>query len=103
MTQVYCTIIQKATAEISHNEEIGLFLCNIKKQTGMFEVVLFFTPQIPSVVSSNSYLKADCNLSMIHKETPLLSRMKDALVPLQHSAFRAMKGRDQLSKCNDVF
>ncbi|XP_061324819.1 uncharacterized protein C4orf50 homolog isoform X4 [Pezoporus flaviventris] len=59
--------------------------------------------QIPSVVSSNSYLKADCNLPMIHKETPLLSRMKDALVPPQHSAFWAMKGRDQLSKCDDVF
>ncbi|XP_057282569.1 uncharacterized protein C4orf50 homolog isoform X5 [Pezoporus wallicus] len=59
--------------------------------------------QIPSVVSSNSYLKADCDLPMIHKETPLLSRMKDALVPPQHSAFWAMKGRDQLSKCDDVF
>ncbi|XP_062492321.1 uncharacterized protein C4orf50 homolog isoform X2 [Pezoporus occidentalis] len=59
--------------------------------------------QIPSAVSSSSYLKADCNLPMIHKETPLLSRMKDALVPPQHSAFWAMKGRDQLSKCDDVF
>ncbi|KAM9580243.1 uncharacterized protein C4orf50 homolog isoform 2-T4 [Guaruba guarouba] len=59
--------------------------------------------QITSVVSSNSNLKADCNLPMIHKETPLLSRMKDALVPPQHSAFWAMKGRDQLSKCDDVF
>ncbi|XP_061235867.1 uncharacterized protein C4orf50 homolog isoform X2 [Neopsephotus bourkii] len=59
--------------------------------------------KIPSVVSSNSYLKADCNLPMIHKETPVLSRMKDALVPPQHSAFWAMKKRDQLLKCDDVF
>ncbi|XP_065521379.1 LOW QUALITY PROTEIN: uncharacterized protein C4orf50 homolog [Lathamus discolor] len=59
--------------------------------------------QIPSVVSSSSYLKADCNLPMTHKETPLLSRMKDALMPPQHSAFWAMKGRDQLLKRDDVF
>uniref|UniRef100_A0A672V3R0 Uncharacterized protein n=1 Tax=Strigops habroptila TaxID=2489341 RepID=A0A672V3R0_STRHB len=59
--------------------------------------------QIPSVVSSNSSLKADFNLPMIHKETPLLSRMKNALVSPEHSAFWATKGRDQLSKCDDVF
>ncbi|KAM9236189.1 LOW QUALITY PROTEIN: uncharacterized protein C4orf50 homolog [Leptosomus discolor] len=61
--------------------------------------------QIPSVVSSNSNLKADCNLSMIHEEAPwpLLSRMKDALAPPERSAFWAMKGRDQLSKYDDVF
>ncbi|KAM4674799.1 LOW QUALITY PROTEIN: uncharacterized protein C4orf50 homolog [Amazona ochrocephala] len=59
--------------------------------------------QIPSVVSSNSNLKADCNPAMIHKETPLLSRTKDALVPPQHRAFWATKGRDRLSKCDDVF
>ncbi|KAM9286690.1 LOW QUALITY PROTEIN: uncharacterized protein C4orf50 homolog [Cariama cristata] len=61
--------------------------------------------QIPSVVSSNSNLKADYNLPMIREETPwpLLSRMKDALVPPDRSAFWAMKGRDQLSKCDDVF
>ncbi|XP_065692118.1 janus kinase and microtubule-interacting protein 1 isoform X1 [Patagioenas fasciata] len=61
--------------------------------------------KIPSVVSSNSNLKADCNLPMIHKEAPwsVLSRMKDALMPLDHGAFWATKGRDQLSKCDDVF
>ncbi|KAM6206118.1 LOW QUALITY PROTEIN: uncharacterized protein C4orf50 homolog [Sarcoramphus papa] len=61
--------------------------------------------QIPSVVSSNSNLKADCNLPMIHKEAPwpLLSRMKDALAPPERSAFWATKGRDRLSKCDDVF
>ncbi|XP_072718235.1 uncharacterized protein C4orf50 homolog isoform X1 [Ciconia boyciana] len=61
--------------------------------------------QIPSVVSSNSKLKADCNLPVIHEEAPwpLLSRMKDALVPPERSAFWATKGRDRLSKCDDVF
>ncbi|XP_027498439.1 uncharacterized protein C4orf50 homolog isoform X2 [Corapipo altera] len=56
------------------------------------------TYQIPSVVSSNSNPQADRNLPMIHKEAPwpLLSRMKDALVPLEHSVFWATKGRDQL-------
>lgn len=34
---------------------------------------------------------------------PLLSRMKDAPAPPEHSAFWATKGRDQLLKCDDVF
>ncbi|XP_053922424.1 uncharacterized protein C4orf50 homolog isoform X3 [Cuculus canorus] len=61
--------------------------------------------QIPSVVSSNSNLKADCNLPVIHEEAPwpLLSRMKNAPVPPERSAFWATKERDQLSKCDDVF
>ncbi|XP_074678180.1 janus kinase and microtubule-interacting protein 1 isoform X2 [Strix aluco] len=61
--------------------------------------------QIPSVVFSNSNPKADCNLPMIHKETPwpLLSRVKDTLAPPEHSAFWATKGRDRLSKRDDVF
>ncbi|XP_075565581.1 janus kinase and microtubule-interacting protein 1 isoform X3 [Pelecanus crispus] len=61
--------------------------------------------QIPSVASSNSNLKADCNLPVIHEEAPcpLLSRMKDALVPPERSAFWATKGRDRLAKCDDVF
>ncbi|XP_014791607.1 PREDICTED: uncharacterized protein C4orf50 homolog [Calidris pugnax] len=62
--------------------------------------------QIPSVVSSTSDLKDHgCNLPTIHKEAPwpLQSRMKDALVPPECDAFWAMKGRDRLSKCDDVF
>ncbi|XP_032840435.2 uncharacterized protein C4orf50 homolog [Tyto alba] len=61
--------------------------------------------QIPSVVFSSSNLKADCNLPMIHEEAPwpLLSRVKDALEPPERSAFSATKGRDRLSKCDDVF
>ncbi|XP_032540900.1 uncharacterized protein C4orf50 homolog isoform X2 [Chiroxiphia lanceolata] len=56
------------------------------------------TYRIPTVVSSNSNPQADRSLPMIHKEAPwpLLSRMKDALVPLEHSVFWATKGRDQL-------
>ncbi|XP_017680001.1 PREDICTED: uncharacterized protein C4orf50 homolog isoform X2 [Lepidothrix coronata] len=56
------------------------------------------TYRIPSVVSSNSNPQADRNLPTIHKEAPwpLLSRMKDALVPLERSVFWATKGRDQL-------
>ncbi|XP_050193614.1 janus kinase and microtubule-interacting protein 1 isoform X2 [Myiozetetes cayanensis] len=63
------------------------------------------TYQIPSVVSSNSNPQADRNLPMIHKEAPwpLLSRMRDALVPLERGVFSATKGRDRLSKCDDVF
>ncbi|KAM6361770.1 LOW QUALITY PROTEIN: uncharacterized protein C4orf50 homolog [Alca torda] len=61
--------------------------------------------QMPSVVSSTSNPKADCNLPVIHQEAPwpLLSGMKDALVPPERSAFWATKGRDRLSKCDDVF
>ncbi|KAM6132413.1 LOW QUALITY PROTEIN: uncharacterized protein C4orf50 homolog [Pterocles gutturalis] len=61
--------------------------------------------QMPSIVSSNSNPKANCNLPVIHEEAPwpLLSRMKDALVPPERSAFWATKGRDRLSKCDDVF
>ncbi|KAM6346012.1 LOW QUALITY PROTEIN: uncharacterized protein C4orf50 homolog [Podargus strigoides] len=61
--------------------------------------------QIPSVVSSKSNPKADCNLPMIHKEAPwpLLSRMKDAPVPPERSAVWATKGRDWLLRCDDVF
>ncbi|XP_075004784.1 uncharacterized protein C4orf50 homolog isoform X3 [Calonectris borealis] len=61
--------------------------------------------QIPSVVSSNSNLKADCNLPAIHEEAPwpLLSGMKGALAPPERGAFWATKGRDRLSKCDDVF
>ncbi|XP_063191512.1 uncharacterized protein C4orf50 homolog isoform X2 [Chroicocephalus ridibundus] len=61
--------------------------------------------QMPSVVSSASNPKADCNLPVIHQEGPwpLLSGMKDALVPPERSAFWATKGRDRLSKCDDVF
>ncbi|XP_068259216.1 uncharacterized protein C4orf50 homolog [Nyctibius grandis] len=61
--------------------------------------------QIPSVVSSNSNPKADCNLPMINEEAPwpLLSRVKDALASPERSAFWATKGRDRLSKCDDVF
>ncbi|XP_051474265.1 uncharacterized protein C4orf50 homolog [Apus apus] len=61
--------------------------------------------QIPSVVSSNSDPKVDCNLPVIHEEAPwpLLSRMKDALAPPACGAFWGTKGRDQLSKCDDVF
>lgn len=67
--------------------------------------LFFFPPQIPSVVSSDSNPKADCNLPMMHEEAPwpLLSRVKDAVVPLERSAFWATKGRDRLSKCDDVF
>ncbi|XP_027542577.1 uncharacterized protein C4orf50 homolog isoform X2 [Neopelma chrysocephalum] len=63
------------------------------------------TYRIPSVVSSNSNPQAERNLPMIHKEAPwpLLSRMKDALVPLEHSVFWATEGRDQLQKRDDVF
>ncbi|XP_052636471.1 janus kinase and microtubule-interacting protein 1 isoform X2 [Harpia harpyja] len=65
----------------------------------------FKNRQIPSVVSSNSNPKADCNLPKIHEEAPwpLLSKMKDAVVPPERSAFWATKGRDRLSKCDDVF
>ncbi|KAM9294944.1 LOW QUALITY PROTEIN: uncharacterized protein C4orf50 homolog [Morus bassanus] len=61
--------------------------------------------QIPSVVSPSSNLKADCNLPVIHKKAPwpLLSRMKDALVPPEHSAFWTTKGKYRLLKCDDVF
>ncbi|KAM6073244.1 LOW QUALITY PROTEIN: uncharacterized protein C4orf50 homolog [Theristicus caerulescens] len=61
--------------------------------------------QIPSDVSSNSNLKADCHLPVIREEAPwlLLSRVKDALAPPERSAFWATKGRDRLSKCDDVF
>ncbi|XP_074760592.1 uncharacterized protein C4orf50 homolog [Athene noctua] len=61
--------------------------------------------QMPSVVFSNSNPKADCNLPMIHKETPwpLLSRVKDAQAPPEHSAFWATKGRGRLLKCDDAF
>ncbi|KAM6075634.1 LOW QUALITY PROTEIN: uncharacterized protein C4orf50 homolog [Chlamydotis macqueenii] len=61
--------------------------------------------EIPPVVSSTSTLKADCNLPVNHEEAPWppLSRMKDALVPQERSAFWATKGRDWLSKCDDVF
>lgn len=95
MTWAYCTIIWEATAEISHNA-LG---------HPRLRFLFFFPPQIPSVVSSNSNPKADCNLPMIHEEAPwpVLSRTKDALVPLDHGAFWATKGRDQLSKCDDVF
>lgn len=67
--------------------------------------LFFFPPQIPSVVSSDSNPKADCNLPMMHEEAPwpLLSRVKDAVVPPERSAFWATKGRDRLSKCDDVF
>ncbi|XP_061848925.1 janus kinase and microtubule-interacting protein 2 isoform X6 [Colius striatus] len=60
--------------------------------------------QIPSAVSSNSNPN-DCNLPMNHEEAhlPLLSRMQDALVPPERNAFWATKGRDWLSKCDDVF
>ncbi|XP_069712417.1 uncharacterized protein C4orf50 homolog isoform X2 [Phaenicophaeus curvirostris] len=61
--------------------------------------------EIPSVVSSSSNPKADCNLPVIHEEAPwpLLSRMKNAPVPPERGAFWATKGRDRLSKCDDVF
>ncbi|XP_054681211.1 uncharacterized protein C4orf50 homolog isoform X2 [Grus americana] len=61
--------------------------------------------QIPSVVSSTSNPEADCNLPMIHEEAPwpLPSRMKDAPVPPERGAFWATKGRDRLSKRDDVF
>ncbi|PKU39817.1 janus kinase and microtubule-interacting protein 1 isoform x1 [Limosa lapponica baueri] len=62
--------------------------------------------QIPSVVSSTSDPKDHgCNLPMSHKEAPwpLLSRAKDALAPPECDAFWATKGRDRLSKCDDVF
>ncbi|XP_040449657.1 uncharacterized protein LOC121088053 isoform X2 [Falco naumanni] len=61
--------------------------------------------QVPSVVSSKSNPKADCNLPMIHEEPPwpLLSRMKDALVPPERNAFWATQGRDRLLKCDDVY
>ncbi|XP_064367824.1 uncharacterized protein C4orf50 homolog [Dromaius novaehollandiae] len=61
--------------------------------------------QIPSLVSSNSNLKADCNLPGIREEAswPIPSKMNDALKLPESSAFYAVKGRDQLSKCDDVF
>ncbi|XP_068005602.1 uncharacterized protein C4orf50 homolog [Melanerpes formicivorus] len=60
--------------------------------------------QVPSAVSLSNP-KADCYLPMMHEEAPwpLLSRRKDALVPPERGAFWATKGRDRLSKCDDVF
>ncbi|XP_064007538.1 janus kinase and microtubule-interacting protein 1 isoform X2 [Pogoniulus pusillus] len=60
--------------------------------------------QVPSAVSISNP-KDDCNLPTMHEEAPcaLLSRMKDALVPPECGAFWATKGRDQLSKRDDVF
>ncbi|XP_071600086.1 early endosome antigen 1-like [Heliangelus exortis] len=61
--------------------------------------------QIPPAGSSNSNPKADCKLPRIQEEAPwpLLSGMKDGLVPAEHRAFWVTKGRDWLSRCDDGF
>ncbi|XP_053832191.1 uncharacterized protein C4orf50 homolog [Vidua macroura] len=61
--------------------------------------------QIPSVVPSSSNPWAGPSLPMIHGEAPwpVLSGMKDAAVPPERAVFWATKGRDRLSKHDDVF
>nr|XP_030126565.3 uncharacterized protein C4orf50 homolog isoform X2 [Taeniopygia guttata] len=61
--------------------------------------------QIPSVVPSSSNPWAGPRQPMIHEEAPwpVLSGMKDAGVPPERAVFWATKGRDRLSKHDDVF
>lgn len=67
--------------------------------------LFFFLPQIPSVVPSSSNPWAGPSQPMIHEEAPwpVLSGMKDAGVPPERAVFWATKGRDRLSKHDDVF
>uniref|UniRef100_A0A803VYA7 Uncharacterized protein n=1 Tax=Ficedula albicollis TaxID=59894 RepID=A0A803VYA7_FICAL len=62
--------------------------------------------QIPSVVPSSSSPGAGPHLPMTHEEAPwpVLSGMKDAAVPPERGVVSwATKGRDRLSKHDDVF
>ncbi|XP_035182372.1 uncharacterized protein C4orf50 homolog [Oxyura jamaicensis] len=61
--------------------------------------------QIPSADPSNANPTGDRNLPMIQEETPWppLSKMKETLKPSEHGASWAIKGRDRLSKRDDVF
>ncbi|KAM7168745.1 uncharacterized protein C4orf50 homolog isoform 2-T2 [Macrochelys suwanniensis] len=65
--------------------------------------------QIPSFASSNSKLKADCNLSSgCHPaqdvtSQPVVSKMNKSLKLSDRSSFHLINGRDQLSTFDDVF
>lgn len=61
--------------------------------------------QIPSADPCNVNLTGDRNLPVIQEETPWppLSKMKETLEPSEHGASWATKGRDRLSKRDDVF
>ncbi|XP_043368399.1 janus kinase and microtubule-interacting protein 1 isoform X2 [Dermochelys coriacea] len=65
--------------------------------------------QIPSFASSNSKLKADCNLSSVCHPSQdvtsqsVVSKMNNSLKLSDRSSFHLINGRDQLSKFDDVF
>ncbi|TFK05964.1 RIMS-binding protein 3C [Platysternon megacephalum] len=65
--------------------------------------------QIPSFASSNSKLKADCNLSSVCHPAqdvtsqPVVSKMNNSLKLSDRSSFHLINGRYQLSKFDDVF
>ncbi|CAM4663109.1 unnamed protein product [Lepidochelys kempii] len=65
--------------------------------------------QIPSFASSNSKLKADCNLSSVCHPAQdvtsqsVVSKMNNSLKLSDRSSFHLIDGRDQLSKLGDVF
>ncbi|XP_065454268.1 uncharacterized protein C4orf50 homolog isoform X5 [Chrysemys picta bellii] len=66
-------------------------------------------PVIPSFASSNSKLKADCNLSSVCHPAqdvtsqPVVSKMNNSLKLSDRSSFHLINGRYQLSKFDDVF
>ncbi|XP_025889849.1 calcium-binding and coiled-coil domain-containing protein 1-like [Nothoprocta perdicaria] len=61
--------------------------------------------EIPLVVPSNSDLKSGCNLPKVQHEAswPVPSKTNDPLKLSKSSTFCAGKGRDHVSKCDDVF
>nr|XP_048704868.1 uncharacterized protein C4orf50 homolog isoform X5 [Caretta caretta] len=65
--------------------------------------------EIPSFASSNSKLKADCNLSSVCHPAQdvtsqsVVSKMNNSLKLSDRSSFHLIDGRDQLSKLGDVF
>ncbi|XP_030419181.1 uncharacterized protein C4orf50 homolog isoform X2 [Gopherus evgoodei] len=65
--------------------------------------------QIPSFASSNSKLKADCNLSSVCHPAqdvtsqPVVSKMNNSLKLSDRSSFHLINGRYQLSKFDDIF
>ncbi|XP_043368401.1 janus kinase and microtubule-interacting protein 1 isoform X4 [Dermochelys coriacea] len=86
---------------------------NLVNDMALAEYTTTFTSvcnrEIPSFASSNSKLKADCNLSSVCHPSQdvtsqsVVSKMNNSLKLSDRSSFHLINGRDQLSKFDDVF
>ncbi|XP_074984147.1 uncharacterized protein LOC125636183 [Caretta caretta] len=87
----------------------GQFLQAFYRSQMTSAVLTQLKTSIPSFASSNSKLKADCNLSSVCHPAQdvtsesVVSKMNNSLKLSDRSSFHLIDGRDQLSKLGDVF